>query len=157
MISSPIRPSGEQVTPNVLDIFGDLVSIKVSGDETGNRYTVMTSTTPPLGGPPLHTHVSDFETFYIVDGTFLFELDGEEVHANTGDVVQIPPGVRHLYQNIGAEPGRMLLVVAPAGLDEFFIELDALLRAHAEPPMAEIGALHAKYKMELLGPPRAAR
>jgi quercetin dioxygenase-like cupin family protein len=154
MSNSGIRRAGEQTTPEVLNIFGDLVSIKVQGSETGN---VLCGETPVQGGPPLHTHVSDLETFYVLDGKFLFELDGEEVIAQTGDVVHIHPGVKHLYQNIGTEPGRLLLVVAPAGLDQFFIELDALLRAHAEPPMPEIAALHAKYKMELLGPPKAAR
>jgi quercetin dioxygenase-like cupin family protein len=157
MSFSGVRGLDDQTTPAVLNIFGDLVSIKVAGTETGDQYTVISGQTPPLGGPPLHVHLSDSETFYVVEGTFLFELDGVIHHANTGDVVHIQPGVKHLYQNIGTEPGKLLLVVAPAGLDEFFIELDALLRVHAEPPMPEIAGLHARFKMELLGPPMIAR
>lgn len=152
-----VRKSDKQSTANVLNIFGDLVSIKVAGSDTGSQYTVITGQTPPMGGPPLHLHISDSETFYVIDGTFLFELDGEALHATTGDVVHIPAGVKHLYQNVGTEPGHLLLVVAPAGLDEFFIELDSLLKAHTEPPMPEIAALHARFDMELLGPPMAAR
>ena len=154
---SGVRNQQEQTTPAVLNIFGDLVSIKVASAETGHQYTVISGQTPPLGGPPLHLHVSDSETFYVLDGTFIFELDGEIFNANVGDVVHIQPGVKHLYQNVGAEPGKLLLVVSPGGLDDFFIELDSLLNAHAEPPMPEIAALHAKFKMELLGPPMVAR
>ena len=154
---SGVRKQEEQTTPAVLNIFGDLVSIKIASLETGNQYTVISGQTPPLGGPPLHLHISDSETFYVLDGTFIFELDGEIINATAGDTVHIQPGVKHLYQNVGSEPGTLLLVVAPGGLDEFFIELDALLRAHAEPPMPEIAELHAKYKMELLGPPMIAR
>jgi quercetin dioxygenase-like cupin family protein len=157
MSFSGIMRQGQQTTPTVLNIFGDLVSIKVAGSDTGEQYTVICGQTPRLGGPPLHVHLTDAETFYVIEGTFVFELDGETIHANTGDMIHIPPGVKHLYQNTGTEPGRLLLVVAPAGLDEFFIELDALLKAHAEPPQPEIAALHAKYRMELLGPPMAAR
>lgn len=152
-----LRRNGEQTTPSVLNIFGDLVSIRVAGAETDNQYTVIASQTPPLGGPPLHVHISDAETFYVIEGTFLFELDGEVVHAQAGDVVQVDPGVKHLYQNVGAEPGQLLLVVCPAGLDEFFIKLDALLKESEHPPMPEIAELHAQYKMELHGPPMAAR
>lgn len=154
---SGVRKPEEQTTPEILNIFGDLVSIKVSGFETGNQYTVLHGQTPPMGGPPLHVHISDSETFHVLEGTFIFELDGEIVNAVEGDVVHIQPGVKHLYQNVGSEPGRLLLVVAPGGLDDFFVELDALLKAHSEPPMQEIAMLHAKYKMELLGPPMVAR
>jgi quercetin dioxygenase-like cupin family protein len=154
---SGVRNQQEQTTPAVLNIFGELVSIKVASAETDNQYTVIWGQSPPLGGPPLHLHVSDSETFYVLEGTYIFELDGEIFNANVGDVVHIQPGVKHLYQNVGAEPGKLLLVVSPGGLDDFFIELDSLLNAHAEPPMPEIAALHAKFKMELLGPPMVAR
>jgi quercetin dioxygenase-like cupin family protein len=157
MALSGLRKHDNQTTSTVLNIFGDLVSIKVAGNETQGQYTVICGETPPLGGPPLHLHTTDAETFYIVEGTFLFELDGEVIHATSGDIVHIQPGVKHLYQNTGADFGKLLLVVAPAGLDEFFIELDSLLKAHAEPPMPEIAALHAKFNMELLGPPMVAR
>lgn len=140
----------------VLNIFGDLVTIKVSGAQTDGKVTVIHGETPPKGGPPLHTHVSDSETFYVVEGEFLFVLDGEKITASAGSTVFIPAGVVHQYQNVGEEFGKLLLVVEPAGLDEFFVELDALLKESEEPNMPAIAALHEKYRMELLGPPLAA-
>lgn len=140
----------------VLNIFGDLVTIKVAGAQTDGKVTVIHGETPPKGGPPLHTHVSDSETFYVVEGEFLFVLDGEKIIASAGSTVFIPAGVVHQYQNVGEDFGKLLLVVEPAGLDEFFIELDALLKESEQPNMPAIAALHEKYRMELLGPPLAA-
>lgn len=140
-----------------LDIAGDIVSIKVAGKDTDGRYTVMTGWTPPQGGPPLHVHLTDAETFYVLEGTFMFELDGVAHIAETGATVQIPAGVPHLYQNVGDTPGRTVLIVEPAGLDDFFIEFAVLLKTPGGPPMDQVAALHSKFKMELLGPPAASR
>ncbi len=144
--------SSESRSPE-LDIFGDLVSIKVSGSDTAGKFAVIAAVTPTLGGPPLHTHISDSESFVVLEGLFRFILNGEEVVASAGDTVHIPPRVVHQYQNIGEQPGRLLLIVEPAGLDNFFVELDGLLKGSNEPDMPAIAALHTKYKMELLGPP----
>lgn len=140
-----------------LNIFGDLVTIKVAGKDTGGKYSVMTGQTPPLGGPPLHVHRDVNETFFILEGKFMFELDGVQHFAEAGTTVHIPPGVQHLYQNVGETVGRSVLIVEPAGLDEFFIELAELLKTPGAPPMDLIATLHDKYGMDLAGPPAAMR
>jgi quercetin dioxygenase-like cupin family protein len=139
-----------------LQIFSDTVTIKVSGADTGGKYTIIGGLTPPLGGPPLHRHEHDAETFFVVKGTFLFVLGEERVVVHEGDTLFIPPGVVHQYQNIGETPGELFLVVEPAGLDDFFIELDALLKATHPPDMGAVADLHSRYSLELLGPPLAA-
>lgn len=144
-------------TKSPLNIFGNLVTIQVSGADSKGTLAVMHDVTPPNGGPPLHRHHSDSEAFYVLEGTFLFELDGAEHVRQAGESLNILPGVAHLYQNTGTTPGKMIIVTTPAGLDEFFVELDALLKSSAEPDMGAVAGLHAKYGMELLGPPRAAR
>jgi quercetin dioxygenase-like cupin family protein len=156
-MSAYVRGASEGETPEPFNIFGDQVLVKVPGSAAQGKYTVLTGETPPMGGPPLHRHLSDHETFYVLEGDFVFELDGVLVDAGPGSTVHIPPGVVHLYQNRGETPGRLLLVVEPAGLDEFFQELHDLLQAHAMPPMEELAGLHARHRMELLGPPLAAR
>jgi len=149
-ISSPHAPNEA-----VLDIFGDQVTIKVSSSQTAGAVTVIHSATPPAGGPPLHLHKADAEVFYVLDGTFLFVLDGERHEVGAGSTIFIPAGTRHQYQNVGDAVGNLLIILAPAGLDDFFVELDALLKQGGEPDMPAIAALHAKFGMELLGPPLA--
>lgn len=157
MSASFVLAAGESRSGTSFNIFGNAVTIKVAGRDTGGTFALMHDVTPPLGGPPLHRHRTDVEVFSVVDGRFVFELDGDRHEAGPGATVLIQPGVVHLYQNVGDHPGRMLIHIAPAGLDAFFAELDALLRASTEPDMPAIAALHDKYGMDLLGPPLSAR
>ena len=43
----------------------------------------------------LHYHNKKHETFYIVDGLFEVEIEGQTRFMNRGDHVVIPPGTRH--------------------------------------------------------------
>ena len=43
----------------------------------------------------LHYHNKKHETFYIVDGLFEVEIEGQTRLMNRGDHVVIPPGTRH--------------------------------------------------------------
>lgn len=157
-MSNPFLVTGEESrVGQPLNIFGDTVVIKVSGQDTGGKYSVMTGETPPLGGPPLHVHRDVNETFYVLEGKFMFELDGVQHIAEAETTVQIPPGVKHLYQNVGDSVGRTLLIVEPAGLDDFFGELAEVLKQPGEPPMEVIAVLHDKFGMDLYGPPAAMR
>jgi quercetin dioxygenase-like cupin family protein len=151
-----LQPS-ESRAGAAFDIFGNTVTVKVSGLDTGGAFALMHDVTPPLGGPPLHRHVADKEVFSVLQGQFAFELDGARTEVGPGATVFIPPGVVHLYQNIGEHPGEMLIYVEPAGLDTFFAELDALLKTSAQPDMPAIAALHQMYGMDLLGPPVSGR
>ena len=157
-MSSPFTLSAaESRSGPPLNIFGNAVTVRVSGPDTGGRFALMHDVTPPLGGPPLHRHRTDIEVFSVLEGQFAFELDGVRTTVGPGATIFIPPGVVHLYQNIGAQPGTMLICVEPAGLDAFFAELDRVLRASAQPDMPAIAALHEKFGMDLLGPPVSGR
>lgn len=148
-----VTGKGENPKGPTLNIFGDLVTILISGEDTSGKYAFMHGVTPPKGGPPLHVHLTDSEVFHVLSGEFVFVLDGERREALQGSTVFIPAGVSHQYQNVGEEPGELLLFVEPAGLDDFFIELDALLKAGGAEDMGAIAQLHAKYRMDLQGPP----
>ena len=156
-MSSPFALSpGASRSGAPFNIFGNTVTVKVSGQDSGGRFALMHDETPPLGGPPLHRHRAECEVFSVQEGQFVFVLDGVRTTVEAGGTVFIPPGVVHQYQNVGAQPGRMLIYIEPAGLDLFFGELDALLASSAEPDMPAIARLHEKFGMDLLGPPMSA-
>src|SRR3712207_828234 len=104
----------------------DEVTIKISSENTGGAFAVFEARTLPLHGPPLHLHREQDEWWQILEGEYLFEVDGQEISATAGAVVFAPRGSRHTFQNIGTTPGRMLTAVVPGGLDEFFAELAAV-------------------------------
>lgn len=133
------------------------MTVQVSASDSQGTMAVLHDVTPPAGGPPLHRHLAETEAFYVIDGRFLFELDGETRIVEAGDSITILPGVVHLYQNIGTTDGKMIIITHPAGLDAFFAELHVLLANPGPPDMGAIAGLHTKFGMDLLGPPLAAR
>ncbi len=110
-----------------------------------------------MGGPPLHVHHAQDEWWHIMEGEYLFEVDGHQMHAGLGDVVFAPRGSRHAFQNIGSTPACSIITVVPGGLDLFFEEVLAQCPPGSTPDPEKILPLFAKYGMELLGPPLASR
>jgi quercetin dioxygenase-like cupin family protein len=131
------------------------VLVKVSAQDTGGEYCLVESVSPPFSGPPLHSHVYE-ELFQVTEGEFLFELGGQQMTAGPGDVVRIPGGAPHVFQNIGAGTGRMLVLVRPAGIEDYFADLHAL-GVQPGAGIAEFRAAAERNGVTLLGPPIAAR
>lgn len=68
-----------------------------------------------------------------------------------GGVALLPRDQPHTFQNVGAEPGRLLTDITPAGLERFFeVVAERDLR---EEDMDEVVAIAAEFKVEILGPP----
>jgi quercetin dioxygenase-like cupin family protein len=132
-------------------------SVKISSRDTGGSFAVLAGLVSPNGGPPLHRHLYQDEWFYIVDGKFLFESDGKNIHAGPGDTIFLPHGSSHTLQNVGNTAGRTVVTVVPGGLDIFFEELSVALPPGVEPDPAELGGLFQKHGLELLGPPVSQR
>jgi mannose-6-phosphate isomerase-like protein (cupin superfamily) len=151
-----ILNAGETRSAAPLGIFGDQMWIKLSGADTNGSYAILEGQTPPLGGPPLHRHEREDESFYVVEGEFVFEVDGERFHAGPGASVFAPKGTAHRFQNCGATPGRLLVIVQPAGLDAFFTDIDEAARGAREPDLDVVVPIFKKYGLELLGPPISA-
>src|SRR6266702_4264257 len=105
-----------------IHVVGDEVTIKISSRDTGGGFAVFEGRTQPLHGPPLHLHRDQDEWWYILEGEYRFEVDGQEIYARAGDTVFAPRGSRHTFQNIGNTVGRTVTTVVPGGLDVFFGE-----------------------------------
>ena len=136
---------------------GDEVMVKIASRDTGGAFAVVEDVTPPQAGPPLHLHLDQDEWWYVLEGEYLFEIDGKQVKASKGATVFARRGTRHTFQNISATPGRVLVTVVPGGLDVFFEELSAMFPKGAALDMEKLATLFRKHKLELLGPPIGAR
>ena len=127
-------------------IGGD-VTFLARGDQTNGAFTALDITVPPGEGPPLHVHTRQDESVYVLEGDLRFKLGDELSATPAGSFVFIPRGVAHCFQNVGAEPGRILVTFAPAGMEGFFerpsehtaFDPDAFRRAGAEVGMDVVG------------------
>ncbi|HYK32703.1 MAG TPA: cupin domain-containing protein, partial [Streptosporangiaceae bacterium] len=77
-----------------------------------------------------------------------FWQDGAVAFAGPGDLVYKPRDVWHTFWNATDRPGRLLEIISPAGFDQFFVELAALVSA-GPPSMDALAALNAAYGMRV--------
>ena len=85
-------------------------------------------------------------TFYVVKGEFKLKLGDRIVSAPAESVMFVPRGTPHTFQNVGTEPGVILVGVTPGGFEKMFEEGQGV---DAETNRA----LAKKYNMEVVGPP----
>ena len=81
---------------------GDRYTFLITGAQNNGAYFIMEAIIPSGGGPPLHIHHREQESYYPLEGTLEITLDEKKVNATTGDFVQIPRGLVHRFQNTGS-------------------------------------------------------
>ena len=93
-------------------------NVLLRGEETGGHVSVTEIGVPPhTAGPPVHTHDFD-ETFYLLEGEILLDIDGERRELHAGGVVVIPRGVPHAF--MVTSPTRILTLQTPGSGEAFF-------------------------------------
>lgn len=121
-------------------VVGDTYRFLVTGDETDGAYAIWEATIPPGGGPPLHVHSREQEGFFVLQGTMTFQAEDKTMQAGPGTYLNLSPGVKHAFRNNSNETARMLILVAPAGLEKMFFETGVPLKdanETAPPPSPE--------------------
>jgi quercetin dioxygenase-like cupin family protein len=104
-------------------VVGDRYTIKASGGDTGGAFALIEALVPPGSGPPPHIHCREDEAFYVLEGQFQFHVDGQEITAEARAWITLAKGSLHYFKNVGTTPARMLILVTPAGLENFFLEV----------------------------------
>ena len=67
----------------------------------------------PPRGVPLHTHRTEDEVWYVLEGALRFRFGAEEFDAPAGAGVLLPKRIPHTFWNPGPDPVRYLLIVRP--------------------------------------------
>src|SRR3954462_15615281 len=121
----------------------------VDGAEAGDRLSVVDpSMSPRALAAPLHKHTREDEYSFVLEGRMGALLGDDVVEAGPGDLVHKPRNQWHTFWNAGDEPCRILEIIAPAGFESFFRELDGMGGALAADPAA-LAALNARYGLEM--------
>ena len=102
--------------------------------------------------PAPHSHDAFDETIYGLEGVLTWTVDGEAHHVGPGEVLAIPRGVVHGFDNTGETDARALAVVTPGILGPaYFREVaDVLAQAPGGPP--DLAALAAVMRRHGLTP-----
>ena len=116
-------------------VMGARLDIVVDGQRTGGAFAVAEDRSSPGFGPPPHVHEREDESFYVIEGEYLFGGVGGELRAVPGTFVHAPKGHLHWWRNVGDGPGRHLEIFTPAGLEQMFLEIgEPIASGDEEPP-----------------------
>lgn len=139
-----------------LAVVGDVYRFMATGEDTNGKYAMWEAIVPPGGGPPPHVHSREEEGFFILEGEITFTVNGERIVAKAGTFANMPVGTPHSFKNESDRPAKMLLSVAPAGLEQMFFEVGVPLAEGATtalPPtkdeIEKLLAIVPKYGVEI--------
>jgi quercetin dioxygenase-like cupin family protein len=129
---------------------------KATGDDSNGHFDLMVATVGYRSGPPLHTHETQDDSFFVLEGVLAVQAGDDVFDLQPGDFVQVPPGVPHTFDNLRSDqpPVRAINLMTPGGFDHFMEDLartdvaamtdevqDEMLRTHGVswvgPPLHE--------------------
>ena len=161
--SASIGPDGR--TP-VVSVAGDGECVSVDGADAVVKLTAAQTAgalgaydliVPPAGSPAAHVHDGCDELFYVLDGEFVFRVDGTDLYTRTGSTVFVPRGAVHQFRNVGVSAGRLYSVVTPGGSEGAFAPFHAANSAGTITP-DEARHIGAEFQTRYcLGTPQLSR
>lgn len=140
-----IRSPGESAS-----IAGRDMRVKLAAGESGGLSSAIEITHPRGGGPPLHVHHRHDELLYVLEGEYRIQIGDTIAAAPAGTVAYARRGTPHAYAGCGNQPGRLLVVVTPGGLEEYMQELDQLVSEGASEDA--VACLNRAWATDVLGP-----
>lgn len=106
-----------------IGVVGDIYRFLATGEDTDGKYAMWEAIVPPGGGPPPHVHSREEEAFYVLEGEITFQIGDQRLVAAAGTFANMAVGTQHSFKNESSKPAKMLISVAPAGLEKMFFEV----------------------------------
>lgn len=142
---TPARGGLDAVTWNILG------QVYVPKQHTGDSFA-WHATFPIETFVPPHTHTTQDEYIFVIDGRIDLLLGGERSAAATGDLVRLPRGIPHAFFNNSGRAVTALFWAAPAGR---LAELYPRLHNVADP--AEVVRIAREYDVFFQPPVSSAK
>ena len=121
----------------------------LEGEASGGSAAVFEFDVPAgakVPGP--HSHDGYEETLYGLEGILTWTVDGQQIDVGPGEVLCIPRGVVHRFDNSRDVDAKMLAIVSPGILGpDYFRECAAVVEAAAggPPDLAALGAVMRRH------------
>jgi quercetin dioxygenase-like cupin family protein len=97
------------------------ITMKTNGESTHGAYSLFEYAVPgETDGPPPHLHTREDESFLCLAGRLDVTLGGEDYVLEQGDYLFLPRDVVHTFRNSSNEEARVISVVSPAGLEDYY-------------------------------------
>lgn len=116
---------------------GSLMTFLATAEETQGQFALIEAVARKGYAPPRHIHHREDETFYVLEGELTVSVGARTVKATAGTMVFLPRGIAHSY-TVESEQVRGLILVTPAGLENWFKEFSVPAPSMTLPPATEV-------------------
>lgn len=134
--------------------------IRVSGEQTGARLSVVEMHLRPGHAPPMHVHETADETIHVVDGAVTAHTAEDERSVPAGETVVLPRGEAHSL--VADEESVIITSTTPAGFAEFVTAVGEPVETEevpstppSEEAIARVNRFAEDHGIEIVGPPPA--
>jgi len=136
------------------EIGGGRLTFLVNSEDTHGAYAAILYEVPPqFPGPVAHVHHKMTEVFFVTEGELTIHLrEGKNV-LGAGEVAFVAPGTAHKFSNPTDKSTKVLVMMNPGGMENYFRELVAYIKTIDEwPPKdpTELNNIMAKYDQEVV-------
>ena len=131
---------------------------KTAADTNGEYLEFDLELRPDGKVPGKHVHPKQTERFEVLDGTMQFKLGRKTIVAKAGDVVEVPPGTAHKFQNGGVSTAHVRVRVTPAlRMEELFetvcgLAADGRTLKNGMPKPLDLALFVSQYRDEVQAP-----
>jgi quercetin dioxygenase-like cupin family protein len=108
----------------------------LEGEASGGSVAVFEFDVPAAARVPIaHSHDGYEETIYGLEGVMAWTVDGEQTDVGPGEVLFIPRGVVHRFDNDHEVDAKMLAIISPGILSfDYFREMAVVIEAATDGP-----------------------
>lgn len=141
---------------------GALMNVKAGGEVTGNAFTFIDALLPVGYQSSPHIHHAADELFYILEGEITAYFADKSWKVSPGMLAFLPRGQVHFFKVEGTVPCRMIQITAPAGFENFVLEVGEIARETNLPPSGppstdadfkRLTDISAKHNIQIIPPP----
>ena len=95
--------------------------------------------------PPPHSHTSNEECVYVLEGVLRYSVDDETRDLKPGEWMSTPRGSVHAFSNPHTETARALVMLTPDIGAQFFRDVGAVAGAGGPPDRAKLLEVMTRY------------
>ncbi len=85
----------------------------------GAAALVETHMDAAFSGPPLHTHAESEETYFVISGSLILQVDDEVVELGPSSMAHITRGTRHTWATPASHGAHFLTLHLPGGYENY--------------------------------------
>jgi len=126
-----LTSSSEQIRVGLMAI-----RFLLEGKASGGSVAMFEFDVPAGAKVPIaHSHDAYEETIYGLEGMLTFTVDRRKTDVGPGEVLRIPRGAVHRFDNVRTADAKMLAIVTPGVLrPDYFLEMSTVVAAAAGGP-----------------------